>query len=598
MNQKHSVLKLSDIRTDRISRRDFKDILQKQMPPFAYFYSRYEHIAYIALSLIKDIQVRKTGKSVQENAKKVLLEFFKTLPDDNYATLFVINILELYGPLPIEYKQRLEQAAKHDLSKIDDLLLHYHSQKFIEDHKQNNTKSHNHSERTLLEFFNRTVKKRNEILDYITYKLDDRAIEKSRDRRRHSKSKESKKSVYAKYHEEYIKSKDFPYRDSVIDFKKAEYKYVINFELLDYRKINLVINKAFAVNTIKGDDSKGYGKDFWRSVNKINSSEIFTTLLRLVKDLPIVNERHKVFVELRKLFRNRNWYGFYALALPQIEGIFSEMIDASNPKGKRTGALTDKVQQIRPFYDSSHYSFDYYAFHLPDERNKFSHTGKVDDVKKKSKILLLDLLAIVKVFGELNSPLIRVKEVIDKGVKGITDIGKLSNFLHLVNQLNNDKLFSTIEKSCKKFVYQELLLRNDFQSFILNLSTDFNSVYDNYRENIHIFSGADDSPIDLDSIPGVHLQQKIQRLQQVHDNHSFMFEENLKLLLDTYYVINKLTSLFPGCSEETKAIITDFTDRHNQQLKIVKILNEKLTVTLPDDYILMRRHLTHYRGEK
>jgi hypothetical protein len=365
---------------------------------------------------------------------------------------------------------------------------------------------------------------------------------------------------------------------------------------LDYRKINKVVNKLFVAG-FTCDSSKGYNKEFYRAIGKINVTKELTMLIKQVKDLPILNGRYQIFVELRKLFNTQRWYGFYSLALPQIEGIFAEMIQASKPSGKVTGALTDKVQQVRPFYSSSERSFDYYEYHLPNERNLFSHTGRVFDVKRKCKILLLDLIAIVNIFSELESPLLGLKKIIDGGVITITDIGRLSNFIHLVEQTKNDGLFANIKVKCDGFVYNSLLKQIDFPSFFRNLEQDFQAGFKRYRDHVHSFSSIfNGHPVDVDTIRNKDLAENLTILQALHDEHSFMFEENLKLLLDTHYVIQTFAKMFPDCGDDLKKLLTHFFACFKDQMKTIKVLDEKLKVKIPEDFLLTRKDLAHYLG--
>lgn len=575
------------------------------MPRQAYFYSNAYLLAFNALTLIKDITVRPSNRSVDEKAKEVLALFFpKTLDKakGTLAELFVVNVLDIYGSLPIVYKQQIEVVAKHDLVEIDDLLHHYHSLKFIEEHRTGRANPRDHGQKTILEFYNRTLKKRAALIDYLLFKLEDRAIEKAQDfRKRFPRSRRGKgdrKSLYDRFEREYVVSKDYPYRDMVFDFRKADYKYVINYERLDYRKINVVINKSLFV-PIECDHSKGYSRQFYRAINKIKPGDIFKNLLGEVKEMPLLKGRLSVFKELRMLYDQGHWYGFYSLALPQIEGIFAEMVRVSNPFGKLKGALTDKVQQIRPFYESSEYSFDYYEFHLPFDRNHFSHTGKVDDVKTKCKILLLDLLAIVKIFGELDSPVIRVKNILKQGPGTITDIGKLSNLLHLVEQTTEQGLYNDIKNDCEEFIYEVLPKAIDFPAFIRNLDIDFTREFEEYAEQMSLFSGFNGTAVDIKQLRGPHLENKLKRIQEIHDKYTFMFfSENLKLMLDTHYIMSTFSNLFPKLDSNIKEGIASFEQAHKEEMAIIKILNKKLKVEIPDDFILMRKDLKHYLGPK
>jgi hypothetical protein len=99
------------------------------------------------------------------------------------------------------------------------------------------------------------------------------------------------------------------------------------------------------------------------------------------------------------------------LALPQVEGLFTEMLSTVSPddKGK---SLAEKVKKVRPAYMLSEAYFDYYQYMITDLRTKFAHTGFETDLKLKCYDLLTDLEHILQVYYELDHPMIKVKRLI------------------------------------------------------------------------------------------------------------------------------------------------------------------------------------------
>lgn len=113
-------------------------------------------------------------------------------------------------------------------------------------------------------------------------------------------------------------------------------------EKLDYRRINVIRNKLNYVD-LKLDDTKGYTKEITDSILKnVNPKTLLADLKVDLNLVPVVKDRKDIFVEMEELFLKKKWYGFYALALPQIEGIFSEMVEIIEKK-QSFSALPDKV---------------------------------------------------------------------------------------------------------------------------------------------------------------------------------------------------------------------------------------------------------------
>src|SRR5690554_7318415 len=91
---------------------------------------------------------------------------------------------------------------------------------------------------------------------------------------------------------------------------------------------------------------------FYKQIFKRKSVEnYFQSIFYHLDLLPVSDERHQIFNELKKLFNKKNWLAFYALALPQVEGLFSEMVLSLNPRSTAIRkALPDKVRVVRPDY--------------------------------------------------------------------------------------------------------------------------------------------------------------------------------------------------------------------------------------------------------
>lgn len=153
---------------------------------------------------------------------------------------------------------------------------------------------------------------------------------------------------------------------------------------------------------------------------------------------PFANNRKPIFFELETLFKRKRWIGYYSLALTQIEGLFSEIYGILNPNstsGKKS--LPDKVQYARPFHEMSDIYFDYYQYHIPRLRNKFMHSGYDEDFKLKSFDLLFDLRYLLKIFYELDNPLVKIKQLhIRRKFEDFITYREFANYFDLLNKLS------------------------------------------------------------------------------------------------------------------------------------------------------------------
>ena len=185
-------------------------------------------------------------------------------------------------------------------------------------------------------------------------------------------------------------------------------------QYFDYEKINKVAHRCYDVS-ISDDLEKVYYKNkqqFYNKLFKIKPvSQIFSNIDFHYDHIPHNNDRKNIFLELIKLFKARRWLAFFALALPQVEGLFTEMLSTVSPddKGK---SLAEKVKKVRPAYMLSEAYFDYYQYMITDLRTKFAHTGFETDLKLKCYDLLTDLEHILQVYYELDHPMIKVKRLI------------------------------------------------------------------------------------------------------------------------------------------------------------------------------------------
>lgn len=344
------------------------------------------------------------------------LEEIKSKKVETNVDLFNYWILG-FDTNPYNELQYLKNSVESHLRFILEVIEKYENKTFIQLYNQDKKNPGDNFERMLLDFYKRCTKERDLILNYYLNGIEDRAIYKA-----NTKLGLSSFVFNTAFN-------DFPYRSWMI----------YRDQYFDYEKINKVAHRCYGVS-ISDDLEAVYYKNKQKFYNKLFKikpvSQIFSNIDFHYDHIPHNNDRKTIFLELRKLFKARRWLAFFALALPQVEGLFTEMLSTVSPddKGK---SLSEKVKKVRPSYMLSEAYFDYYQYMITDLRNKFAHTGFETDLKLKCYDLLTDLEHILQVYYELDHPMIKVKRLIKQ--RNSTDfIGyrEFSQFFELVNKLH------------------------------------------------------------------------------------------------------------------------------------------------------------------
>lgn len=189
-------------------------------------------------------------------------------------------------------------------------------------------------------------------------------------------------------------------------------------ERLDWRRINRWRHRIRALPIRRGLELGAlYAKDrteFYRALAVERPHEqLFEGIEFAAQQLERLATRRRIFEELRTLFEARHWMGFYALALPQVEGLFAEMGELAAPKqNKSLSALPEKVRFIRSYACVHEQNLDYFEWLLPVERNRFSHSGRVNDPQLRALEILHDLSYVCEVYTELDSPVVELSRLL------------------------------------------------------------------------------------------------------------------------------------------------------------------------------------------
>jgi hypothetical protein len=588
-----ALLKFSDIKNDHYSPTELSKLLKERTGKKALFQAQPFLIAYEALRQINFKKLIKDKGSVTDHCLLIDKLFFGKVERENAIDFFLKLIFDL-GKLPVQEKLRLEERAKKDLDDIDRLLSDYRQEEFIARYEEQHITPRNHRERTLLEFYKRTIEKRNEILNYLVHKVDDLAIERSelkhiRFEREHLDSEALKKM--------YVQN-DFPYTDFI--FSENKWEIGIDWVKLDYRKIDLLRHKARFFQ-FESSISNGYStqikKEIAKRFTKNKAQQLLNNIVRQVELLPVLKNRKKIFQSLKSLYKSNQWYGFYALALPQIEGMFSEMVYLVSPEKKRTGALPEKVNLVREFSEYSEYTFDYYEYYLPEQRNRFAHTGNDEDIKVKCAFMLLDLAHLTEVFEKLNAPVLEMNTIVQWGIPYFEHIGKFTRFLQLYRTLKSRNQLKEIDPDAEVFVYSELCTKFDFNSFLPKLEQDFLDSCSSLESYMNMMSHSkNEKELRLFTLKPQQLIQRAGEIEQLTKTGlKLIIDDYLKLVIDVYLFITSFSKEFTKLPTAWAKNIHRFASDHAELLETVRILSTKTKIEIPDDYMLLGHKFLHIK---
>lgn len=431
--------------------RGLKDEIEKRLVNSIFDYGSMLEFQYAALKLIYpiNIHVRPSPESVYQAIKKVM-EYFDTpspekfkilvegeaLPGTDPVSMFNQYILG-FDKLPSDELAKLKQRTEQHLKSCNELIHHYEDQEIVRKFLDKREIQRDHESRVMLDFYVRCLGERQKILDYLLTKVHDRAIEKSKCR--------------------WWVADWFYGIPDILDHPYETARGLMG-KVMDYRRIDCVSHRISEVEvryyTSYRDWYYSNKVKFYKSLFKLRS---IRTRLRKIKErirfLPVRSQRAHLFAELEKLMLKKNWLAYYSVGLPQVEGLFAEMIQALNPASQvLTKALSDKVKSIRPHYEHSDFYFDYFEYELPRQRNRFAHIGVAEDYELLAYDTLTDLEFLVTAFASLKSPLVRVTRIIQTKRAGDFQKKDFLEYFSSIDELKSrHKANAELWKAIRKF---------------------------------------------------------------------------------------------------------------------------------------------------
>ncbi|OEK01173.1 hypothetical protein BFP97_06455 [Roseivirga sp. 4D4] len=422
----------------------FRVELSLRLMPLIFSFESIKELQYEALKHIKPINksLQNNPSSIHKGITKVVDHFFgnrkkvqvhrinsdgtmtpvgKKHDEQEDSEEMFQRWVSGFSQIPNHHLNYLKPQVEEDLKEINKLIKFYEGLEEVKDFLVTRKVRPFHDTRTILDFYSRCQEERQKILDYYLEGVYERAIAKSR------------AHIFPGLGLQSLDFwKDYPYELGRHPYGRA----------LDYREIDHVSHRLSEVPVrFNGELKILYQENkeqFYKEYFKLRPLEkIFEGMCSNFEYLPMTNNRSHIFEELRAVFKKKQWLAFYALALPQVEGVFAEMVKSANPRsGVITKALSDKVRSVRPDYELSDVYFDYYEYELPKQRNSFSHTGVVQNAKLKAYDTLIDLEHILSVYASLENPLVAIHKTLrNRNLKDFTDFKGFAKYFNLLNAL-------------------------------------------------------------------------------------------------------------------------------------------------------------------
>jgi len=477
-------------------------------------------------------------------------------------------ILQLDQP-PAKNYFELKASIETDLKELNELIKWYESNKPVQKYIENGGRPQNHDEKILIDYYNRCTKERTIIWGHYLNNIKKRAIINSGDFSWLANSdihRWSKDYYDRPYY--FARARSLPY----FDCRKID---LVAHRLVDFAGNELEFEKLYAVN------KPLFYKRMFKKEKAVNILQEFDFYLSRI---PMTNNRQPIFDELKKLFKSSRWIGFYALALSQIEGLFTEMYQLINPENEKGWkSLPAKVASLRPFHDMSQYFFDYYEYHIPKLRNKFMHAGFEDDFKIKSFDLFFDLRYLLRIFDELNEPSVKLNKLfVNRNPMDFINYTDYAGYFTILNSLTKSKtesLKSKIQDFEKQFLKEQCDVDYVCFELIQQLPTAVKTFVSDINFRIKPFPDLDIGIYDETELNNFLRNEKLKR--NLH--HFFWFNQDSFNQIEVFNIyLQNYKKRLPSLDKVYKDLLAIHEKDYGSLLKNLVIL-EKLVRDVPEE---------------
>lgn len=512
-------------------------------------------------------ELEYTEQSIGEACLKVM-EYFQLsewLEDKSFNPIqkFFTDFLQFETP-PLYTLKELQTKVYEDLSKLQNLLKRYESDPFIKQYIQDGETPRNHLEKTKRDFYKRCIQAQQEINDYLVNGIKKRALQRAK------VVPDFLKNMISYSLSDVFQDRPYPFGNPYKDMTQFyDYKRI---DVFRHRIVNVDITYSSKLSELYTTDKVSF---YQALANFTSPDAIFDSFKYYLRQLPFKYDRRSIFKELEVLFKGEHWIGFYALALTQVEGIFTEMSGVLTKKVN--SSLPDKVKHVRPHYNMSIYSFDYYEYYIPNQRNKFMHVGYDEDFHIKALDLLYDIYHLLNVFMELDNPKVKLSRIhTTKNQKTFYSIDGFAEYFSLLNALKNEDrvelkdVITAFEKDvlCEGEIADSICLEACLQIPILLLYFK-----DTLDRNLEIYN----TSFDFEKSNIKIIEEVIKKRENFDALSDTLSTHEAELLLSYASLLTNYKKHLPSISPESIAKLSEVHQEHGKIIKLIMQTNELLS---------------------
>lgn len=313
-------------------------------------------------------------------------------------------------------------------------------------------------------------------------------------------------------------------------------------------------------------------------------------LVKDIQQIPKVNERLDIFLELQNIVKSKYWYGVYGLAIPQIEGIVAELLELVGEYKGDLKSLPRKAAALRAVSPNGNFDMDYYEFYLPDKRNTFTHTGKDEEIKLKCLHLLLDLKHLIQTGKNLEDDFIKLNNIAEDGSLGINHIGDLAAMTRLIKVNRIHDHFDEVKGKLDDFIYKDLVENFDIPLLINELSAVLEENLPEFENNLNMqLYFQNEATLKFIALSNEELAGKMEAIKKAIDdsplNHSY------RLIMDITHFINLFPKQFPDLPAGIIEAINAFKQTHKEMWPKLMMLAANDTSTTNGDYLMLEKEM-------
>ena len=432
---------------------------------------------------------------------------------------FLYHLLDFTG-LPGVFKEQLKLEVQGDLQIINDYISKYELFDFI----KNKEIPRNHDQRTHIDFYNRCIEEKTKIESYLANGINERALSKAR--------------MDITWGWTLMLAEDFrdrPYKIPLLNSSK--YFDINSIDKVGHRLGKIPIDRGRELKQLYETDDK---KKFYTELEILNPVEkVLNGMVKRLKFLPYISEQRKlIFDELLELYQTKKWFGFYALAIPQIEGLFTEMCKMCEPKySSPFASLPDKVNTVRPYYPFPEIKFDYFQYHFPNLRNRFLHYGLVinEEIEILSTDALYDLNKVVSIFSDLTIDANQLLRLIrKKDVSDFMSVGGLSFYFRMITSVKEKKQYSYFENEVRSF--NKIFIPDIVYDVVFDLEEKIQVLINIIYEPLKVQSIMNGFEVDFETMTPEFIQNnKVKIKTSVNEVFNCQFISEIKELLEVLH---------------------------------------------------------------